>query len=430
MKKQILFFLISIIFLNVSAQKYEQLAKTSPFDLTLNVLDKGNKLLAPTPPMGWNSWNWFGKNSINEKIVKEVIDAMVDNGLRDAGYIYVVVDGGWRDTKLGPNGELLPHPDKFPHGIKPLADYAHSKGLKFGLHTVPGTHDCGGDPVGGYGHEKIQIQQFVDWGIDFIKLDKCRCELTNTITSIDRRGWNEELLKQTYEKWHNLLKSCGRDIVLSISAYKWRDWYPGVGQMSRTTSDIRHGIGGVNGAVLDSIKGSVMKIADENNKWAAYAGNGYWNDPDMLVIGNHGLTIEEQKVHFALWCIMSAPLFLGNDPRNMTQDEKDIIINKDAILIDQDATGQGTRIKVNGDTEIWAKKLKDGNVAVLLLNRNKSENKNITLNFSDIGISQKVKIKDVYVNKDIGSFSKSISKQIKPQTGFFMIIDAKNDPNK
>jgi alpha-galactosidase len=378
------------------------------------VQNKNFKDLAMTPPMGWNSWNWFGKNTINEKIVIEVIDAMVNEGLRDAGYNYVMVDGGWRDIKLGPNGELLPNPDKFPHGIKPLADYAHSKGLKFGLHTVPGTHDCGGDPVGGYGHEEIQIQQFVDWGIDFIKLDKCKYA----------DGWNEDLLKDTYIKWSNLLNKCGRDIILSISAYKWRDWYPEVGQMARTTGDIKARVGNPSRtAVFDSIPLSVMGISEENNKWAKYARDGYWNDPDMMVTGAQGLSLEEQKVHFALWCIMSSPLFLGNDPRHMTQDEKDIILNKDAIKINQDTTGQGTRIKVEGDTEIWAKKLKDGNVAVLLLNRNKSENKNITLNLGDIGVPKKVKIKDVYAKKDLGSISKSISKQIKPQAGFFLIVN-------
>jgi len=395
--------------------------KTLAQEVTIEVQSKNFKDLAVTPPMGWNSWNWFGKKDINEEIVTEVIDAMVNEGLRDAGYVYVVVDGGWRDNKLGPNGELMPNPDKFPHGIKPLADYAHSKGLKFGLHTVPGTHDCGGDPVGGYGHEEIQIQQFVDWGIDFIKLDKCKYA----------DGWDEELLKDTYIKWSNLLRKCGRDIVLSISAYKWRDWYPEAGQMARTTGDIKARVGNPSRtAVFDSIPHSVMGISDENNKWAKYAIDGYWNDPDMMVTGAQGLSLEEQKVHFALWCIMSSPLFLGNDPRHMTQDEKDIILNEDAILINQDPPEQGSRIKVEGDTEIWAKKLKDGNVAVLLLNRNKSENKNITLNLGDIGISQKVKIRDVYGKKDMGSFYKSFSKQIKPKAGLFIIIDAKNSSNK
>jgi len=147
--------------------------------------------LAPTPPMGWNSWNWFGKHQINETIVREVIDAMVANGLKDAGYEYVVVDGGWRDTTLAADGKLRPNPKRFPHGMKAFADYAHSKGLKFGVHTVPGTNDCGGDAVGGFGHEKVQVQQFADWGLDFIKLDKCRY----------KPGWTEDLLKKIYFKW-------------------------------------------------------------------------------------------------------------------------------------------------------------------------------------------------------------------------------------
>ena len=201
-----------------------------------------------------------------------------------------------------------------------------------------------------------------------------------------------------------------------------------VGQMARTTGDIKARIGiPSRKAEFDSIpyQGSVMEISEENSRWAKFAGNGYWNDPDMLVTGEQGLSWEEQKVHFALWCIISSPLMLGNDPRHLTQNEKDIILNKDGILINHDPTEQGKRIKVEGDTEIWAKKLKDGKVAVLLLNRNRSENKNITLNFSDIGISQKVKIKDVYAKKDIGSFSRSFSKQIKPRSGLFVLLDAK-----
>ena len=154
--------------------------------------------------MGWNSWNWFGKNNINEKVVREVIDAIVNEGLQDAGYNYVVVDGGWRDTKLGANGELLANPVKFPHGMKVLADYAHSKGLKFGLHTLPGTDDCTGDRVGGYGHEEVQLHEFIDWGIDFIKLDLCRFE----------SGWNEKLIKDVYTKWSNLIKQSGASILL------------------------------------------------------------------------------------------------------------------------------------------------------------------------------------------------------------------------
>jgi len=372
------------------------------------------KNLAPTPPMGWNSWNWFGKKGINEEIAKQCIDAIVDQGLLDAGYKYFVIDGGWRDTKLGPNGELLPHPVKFPHGIKVLADYAHSKGLKFGLHTVPGTADCGGDPVGGFGHEEIQVKQFVDWGLDFIKLDKCRYA----------DGWNETLLKETYEKWHNLLKNCGRDIVLSISAYTWRDWYPEVGQMARTTGDIRAKVNG--GAVFDSARLSVCAVALENNESAQYAGNGYWNDPDMMVTGNQGLTLEEQKAHFALWCIMSSPLILGNDPRNMSPEEKEIILNKVAISVNQDPTEQGKLIKTEkGNTEIWAKNLKGGAKAVLLLNRNDKESQNINITATDIGIKGQATIQDIYTGDDLGVFVDSFCSDVAPHSGLFLLINPK-----
>lgn len=374
------------------------------------------KTLAPTPPMGWNSWNWFGKHEINEENMKQCMDAMVEQGLLDAGYDYFVIDGSWRDTQLGPNGELLPHPEKFPHGIKALADYAHSLGLKFGLHTVPGTSDCGGDPVGGYGHEEVQVKQFVDWGLDFIKLDKCRYD----------DGWDETVLQQTYEKWHELLKGCGRDIVLSISAYTWRDWYPGVGQMARTTWDIKARV--EQRAIFDKTNRvdaylSVMEIADQKNQLGRYAGNGYWNDPDMMVTGDQGLTIEEQKVHFALWCIMSAPLILGNDPRVMMPEEKAIILNEQAIAVNQDPTEQGKRVKTEGTTEVWEKKLKHGKTAVLLLNRDARSSQQVDLHFADIGITGKVRIKDIYSGKQSGVFSKSISKKLAPRTGLFLILE-------
>ncbi len=374
--------------------------------------------LALTPPMGWNSWNWFGKKEINETVVHEVIDAMAKEGLRDAGYNYIIVDGGWRDTKLGPNGELLPNPVRFPHGIKVLADYAHSKGLKFGLHTVPGTHDCGGDKVGGYGHEEVQIQQFIDWGIDFIKLDKCKYA----------DGWNEDLLKKTYLKWSDLLKKSGRNIVLSISAYQFRDWNPTAGNMSRTTPDITAKVQG--GAIFDSVPAiknfwSVMHIAQENNKVAQYARPGYWNDPEMLVTGDQGLTPEEQKTHFALWGIMSAPLFLGDDPRNMPQYEKNIILNKDAIRIDQDNTEQGKQIKVGDDTEVWIKKLMKGNFAVLFFNKSHTDIKNVTLSFSEVGIAEKVVARDVYDQKELGKYTNSITRSLKPRTCVYMILKSK-----
>jgi alpha-galactosidase len=389
------------------------LTTTLLFLLAIAVTGQDKKLLAPSPPMGWNSWNWFGKKEINEQNMKECIDAMVDQGLAAAGYNYFVIDGGWRDTKLGPNGELLAHPVKFPHGMKALADYAHAKGLKFGLHTVPGTHDCGGDPVGGFGHEEIQIKQFVDWGLDFIKLDKCRYA----------KGWNETLLKETYKKWRQLLDASGRDIVLSISAYKWRDWNPEIGQMARTTGDIRARVS--KGAVFDALPLSVMGISDENNKLAAHGGNGFWNDPDMLATGEQGLTVEEQKTHFALWCIMSSPLMLGNDPRNMTSGEKAILLNKEAIAVNQDPTEQGSRLKNADKVEVWLKHLKDGKLALLFLNGNEDARNKLTFQLSELGIEKDADLTEIFSQKKIKNQKGKITIDLAPHSCSFMLDTVK-----
>ncbi|WP_048921131.1 glycoside hydrolase family 27 protein [Rufibacter radiotolerans] len=387
--------------------------------------------LAPSPPMGWNSWNWFGKEAINEKMVREVIDAMAASGLRDAGYTYVVVDGGWRDTKLGPNGELLPHPQRFPGGMKALADYAHSKGLKFGLHTTPGSHDCGMDKVGGWGYEEVHVKQFADWGLDFLKLDKCRFSLDEqpTYPRNDprwKKGWESQPqnLQTAYAKWSSLLKASGRAMVLSASAYQFFPWYPALTHMGRTTGDIKSKQSG--GAVFDSEKpGSVMAIAGKNNQHVQKAGKGYWNDPDMLVTGEQGLTQEEQKSHFALWSIMSAPLILGNDPRVMKEEEKKIILKKEAIAINQDPTEQGKRITAAGKAEVWAKKLKNGDYAVLLLNRDAAAAQAITVTWAQLGLSGSRKVRDVYAAKSLGTAKDKFSQTIPPRSSLFLVMQAR-----
>ena len=374
--------------------------------------------LGRTPPMGWNSWNYHGKQRINEQVVIETIDAMVDQGLRDAGYTYVVIDGGWRDKQLSADGELVPHPTKFPNGIKCLAAYAHARALKLGLHTVPGSHDCGGDAVGGFGHEVLHMRQFEAWGIDFLKIDKCRL----------RQGWNEELLEATYGKWADLLARCDRDIVLSISAYTWRDWYPKVCRMARTTPDIHCRIHKGGAVFDDATPHSVMSIAEQNNEAAEFAGHGYWNDPDMIVTGDHGLNIEEQKSHFGLWCIMSAPLILGNDPRHMTSEEKEIVLNADCIAIDQDPTEQGRRVKVDGDREIWAKHMENDRLAVLLLNRSGEKTVSLTLDATDLGLSGSMQVRDVYGKQDLGPVESRITRPTAPHGCQLFILSPKSPP--
>lgn len=381
--------------------------------------------LAPSPPMGWNSWNWFGKKEINEQTVREVIDALSSTGLKDAGYNYVIVDGGWRDVKLDPEGRLVAHPVKFPHGIKALADYAHAKGLKFGVHVVPGTHDCGGDAVGCFGREELHLSQFVDWGLDFVKLDLCRqsadpcstCEKNNS-------GWSEQTIKDTYAKWSRLLAGCGRDILFSISAYRFRDWNPEVCNLSRTTYDIQCRIN-KEGAVFDKPDRSntnylsVMAAAVNNDLSAKYAGNGYWNDPDMMVTGNQGLSNAEQESHFALWCIMSSPLFLGNDPRNMDEFEKKLITNHEAIAINQDPSEQGRLVKDEDNTQIWMKKLSNGKVAYLLLNTDPVKKKDLVLALAP---GKKAAVRDVFKNNDLGKFRKSFTRSLDPHSCCLLIV--------
>ncbi|MBE7539333.1 MAG: glycoside hydrolase family 27 protein [Opitutaceae bacterium] len=381
--------------------------------------------LAASPPMGWNSWNWFGKKSINEQVVRETVDAMVSSGLRDAGYTFVVVDGGWRDTQLAPDGGLRSHPERFPGGMKALADYAHSRGLKFGLHTVPGTHDCGGDPVGGLGHEEVQMKQFVDWGLDFLKIDRCRNKASGRS---EDNGWTEDVVKAVYTKWSGLIEHCGRDMVFSISAYRFRDWYPQTCHMARTTYDIEARVTG--GAVFDdgltdNRSGkfhSVMNVVELNNAVAAHAGHGYWNDPDMLVTGEQGLSPDEQQTHFALWCIMSAPLMIGSDPRHMIDAERNLLLNREAIAIDQDSTEQGRRIRQTNGTEVWLKHLKHGRLAVLLVNRDAKETRQISFTRTDGGPKGTWIVRDVFSNKDLKISDGRISLSTPPHGSHLLIV--------
>ncbi|MFC2113021.1 glycoside hydrolase family 27 protein [Bacteroidota bacterium] len=384
--------------------------------------------LASSPPMGWNSWNWHGKPEINEKVVMQTIDAMVYGGLLDAGYNYLVIDGGWRDTKLGPKGELLAHPQKFPGGIKMLADYAHSRGMKLGVHVVPGTHDCGGDPVGGFNREEIHVNQFVEWELDFIKLDLCTqkedpCEACQKT----RGGWSETAIEDSYRKWSRLLNQCERDILFSISAYQYRNWYPEVCNMARTTGDIQSRIH-KGGAMFNPPEGtemvhySVMDIAESNNISAEHAGNGYWNDPDMLVTGEHGMTEAEQESHFALWCIMSSPLILGNDPRSMTEFEKELILNEEMIAVNQDPTEQGKLVKSVDNTQVWIKNLQDGKKAVLLLNLDTTGKRDIQVKLNEIGFKGEVTARDLIGKKDLGSFNGSISLSAETNQCHFLLL--------
>lgn len=309
--------------------------------------------LADTPQMGWNSWNKFACN-INEDLIRDMADAMVDEGLLDAGYVYLNMDDCWHGDR-DENGFIQANPRKFPNGIKALSDYVHSKGLKFGIYSDAGRKTCGGYP-GSYGHEYQDAIQYARWGVDYLKYDWCESE------DINQRG--------AYPLMSEALRSAGRPILLSMcewgSSKPW-EWAAEVGHSWRSTGDIA--------AVFDkgetrSWEHSVMSNADFNERLRKYAGKGHWNDPDMLEVGN-GMSVAEDRAHFSLWCMMAAPLILGNDITNMTQDTRDIILNKEVIAIDQDTLCvQGLRLKSEDGLEFWFKPLAGGDWAFCLLNRN------------------------------------------------------------
>ena len=284
---------------------------------SLNCLDNG---LGKTPQMGWNSWNKFGC-SINEEIIKKTIDAFNSSGLIEFGYNYINIDDCWQSSR-DDTGKIIPDPVAFPNGIKVLADYAHSKGLKFGLYSDAGFYTCGGRP-GSLGYEEIDAKTYAEWGVDYLKYDNC---YNNDTKSIDR-----------YSVMRDALNKTGRPIFFSMCSWgadEVSTWGKNVGNSWRTTGDIN-----------DNWK-SMVRIIDINNKWYQYAGPGGWNDPDMLEVGNGGMTIEEYKAHFGLWAISKAPLLIGCDITNMNKEIKDILTNPEVIAIDQDKLGeQGHKIK-------------------------------------------------------------------------------------
>jgi len=312
-----------LFFVGVNAQKYEG--------------------LADTPPMGWNSWNIFHCD-INEDMIKGIADAMVNEGLCETGYKYLNLDDCWHGERDA-NGFIQCDPVRFHSGIKALADYIHSKGLKIGIYSDAGYKTCAGKP-GSLGHEYQDALQYSRWGIDYLKYDWCNTEGLNC--------------QSAYKLMRDALRAAGRPVLYSLCEGGGRnpwEWAADVGHIWRTESDI-----------TNDFK-SVLRIVDSNSKFRQYAGKGHWNDPDMLEVGN-GMTVNEDRAHFTMWCMMAAPLILGNDLRSMTKETKDIILNKEVIAIDQDATCvQGLRYGAKDSLEFWFKPLVNDEWAFCILNR-------------------------------------------------------------
>jgi len=340
-----------------------------------------NNGLARTPQMGWNSWNFFACN-INETVIKETADALVSSCLADLGYIHVNIDDCWSNLLRDSKGQLVPHPETFPSGIKLLADYVHSKGLKLGIYSDAGVFTCQVRP-GSLFHEKDDADIFASWGVDYLKYDNC---FNLGIKPIER-----------YPPMRDALNATGRSIFYSLCEWGVDDpalWAKEVGNSWRTTDDI------------NDTWASMTAIADLNNKWASYAGPGGWNDPDMLEVGNGGMTYEEYRGHFSIWALMKAPLLIGCDVRNMTAETFEILSNKEVIAVNQDPLGvQGRKIQANGEDDcqqVWSGPLTGDRMVVALWNRC-SKPATITASWDMIGLEStvSVSVRDLWQHKDI-----------------------------
>ncbi|MBQ9184553.1 MAG: glycoside hydrolase family 27 protein [Bacteroidales bacterium] len=315
--------------------------------------------LAPTPQMGWNSWNKFATD-INEDLIKATADKMVELGLVDAGYVYLNLDDGWHGER-DQQGFIHEDLQKFPSGIKALADYLHGKGLKLGIYSDAGTNTCA-CYAGSLGHEYQDAYTYASWGIDYLKYDWCYTKNLNA--------------KGAYTIMRDALKWAGRPILFSMcewgTAKPW-EWAADIAHSWRTTGDIGASFLPIPQRYDEEGKPlwralCVLEIIEKNEPLRAYAGPEHWNDPDMLEVGN-GMSVSEDRAHFTLWCMMAAPLILGNDLTNMTDETLAIITNKEVIAIDQDPLGiQGLRIKKENDLQYWFKPLADGAWAFCILN--------------------------------------------------------------
>lgn len=357
-------------------------------------------IVAPTPPMGWISWNLFEGN-INEKLVMEIADAMVENGLRDKGYEYVILDDLWQGGR-DEAGNVYPDPKKFPSGMKALGDYIHSKGLKFGIYTDAAEWTCGG-VVGSYGYETNDAKTYAEWGVDYIKCDYCSAP-KDLWTAIDR-----------YKTFIEEVRKTNPNVVFAVCEWGQRApwlWGKEIGaNLWRTTWDLRDTW--EHGKYSNGYCG-VMESLDRQVGLEKFAGPGHWNDPDILMVGLNGngksasnggasgCTVTEYEAHMGLWALLSSPLLMCCDVRDMDPDTKRILRNDEVLAINQDPLGiQATRIFKDGVIEIFAKKLDDGGYAVGILNRDDEKSRKVYLNFEMLKMRE-ADVRDVWNHKDLG----------------------------
>jgi alpha-galactosidase len=370
--------------------------------LALTAMAQKFENLALTPPMGWNSWNTFA-GDINESVIRETAAAMAANGMRDAGYNYIVIDDTWSKRQRDETGSLVADPVKFPSGMKALADHLHGLGFKVGIYSCAGPRTCGDYP-GSWGHEFQDARLFASWGIDYLKYDWCN------------RGTADA--RDAYTRIRDALRAAGRPVVLSICEWgqnKPWEWGADIGHLWRTTGDIYDSYDGRKGwemgwkRILDLQATLVENVgADGLNK---FAGPGHWNDPDMLEVGNHGLTLAESRAHFSFWCILAAPLMAGNDVRTMSPEIRAILTDREVIALDQDKLGkQGFRALAEPakNIEIWVKELSGGDWAVCALNTSNAA-ADLTIEWDRLWmIRGKFTARDLWTKQAAGDTSKPL----------------------
>lgn len=387
------------------------------FGISLQTIAQKYENLALTPPMGWNSWNTF-ETKINEEMVMAMADAMVSSGMRDAGYVYLVLDDGWMSKERDSAGNLVPDPQKFPRGMKVVADYVHSKGLKFGLYNDAGTKTCAGYP-GARGYEYQDARLYAKLGIDYLKFDWCSSEGINA--------------KEAYTTMSKALRTAGRPIVFSLCEWgnnKPWEWAKPVGHLWRISGDIypcfdcEHSHGSWS-------SWGVLRILDMRKNIRQYAGPDHWNDLDMMEVGN-GMSVAEDRAHFSIWAMSATPLFAGNDIRTMSKETVNILTNKDVIAVDQDSLGiQGFKYAFKDSVDTWLKPLKNNEWAICFLNRSKVpktvefnwQQQTITDTFSNRTLDAKkvsYKVRDLWTKKDMGTTGKPL-KAIVPSHDVLML---------
>ncbi len=355
--------------------------------------------LVATPPMGWNSWNHFHR-TIDDKTVRAQADAMVSSGMRDAGYIYVNIDDTWQGERDA-QGNIQAN-SKFPD-MKALADYVHSKGLKIGIYSSPGDLTCA-HFAGSLGHEEQDAATYAAWGMDYLKYDLCG--LRTQLKTAPTPEAAHKMMVDAYIKMRDALHKTGRPIVYSLCQYGndavWR-WGTDVGgNLWRTTGDI-----------TDKYD-RMAEIGFSQAGLARYAGPGHWNDPDMLEVGNGGMTPEEYRQHMSLWVILAAPLLAGNDLTTMSPETVAMLTNREVIAIDQDRLGkQGDRVSAEGPLEIWAKPLADGSKAVGVFNRHATA-LTMPVDFKQLGFEGSVQVRDIWQAKDLGTMNDAYNVTVPP----------------